>query len=74
MKDKVVPPNQAEILFSVIRAKGLPVAYIAFPEEAHGFRIAKNIKKALDSEFYFYARIFGFKPAEEIEPIDIVNL
>ncbi len=74
LKDKVVPPNQAEIMFDAIRAKGLPVAYISFEEESHGFRIAENIKQALDSEFYFYARVFGFEPAEAIEPIEIVNL
>ena len=74
LKDKVVPPNQAEMMFDAIKAKGLPVAYISFEQEAHGFRIAENIKQALDSEFYFYARIFGFEPAEAIEPIKIVNL
>ena len=74
LKDKVVPPNQAKMMFDAIKAKGLPVAYIAFEQEAHGFRIAENIKKALDSEFYFYARVFGFEPAEEIEAIEIINL
>ena len=74
LKDKVVPPNQAEMMFEAIKKKGLPVAYISFEQEAHGFRIADNIKKALDSEFYFYSRVFGFEPADPIEPIEIVNL
>ena len=74
LKDKVVPPNQAQIMFDAIKVKGLPVAYISFEQEAHGFRIAENIKKALDSEFYFYARVFGFEPADAIEPIEIINL
>lgn len=74
LEDRVVPPNQAEMMFSTIKEKGLPVAYVAFEHEAHGFRISENIKKALDSEFYFYARIFGFQPAESIEPIEIFNL
>ena len=74
LEDKVVPPNQAEMMFNAIEAKGLPVAYVAFEKEAHGFRISENIKKALDSEFYFYSRIFGFQPAEYIEPIEIINL
>ncbi len=73
-EDKVVPPNQAEMMFTAIRDKGLPVAYVLFPEEGHGFRQGENIKKALDSEFYFYSRIFGFEPAEKIEAIEIVNL
>ena len=74
LKDKVVPPNQAEMMFKVIKDKGLPVAYISFEQEAHGFRIAESIKKALDSEFYFYSRVFGFKPADAIEEIEIINL
>ena len=74
LEDKVVPPNQAEMMFQTIKKKGLPVAYVAFEQEAHGFRMSANIKKALDSEFYFYARIFGFSPAETIEPIEIINL
>lgn len=74
LEDKVVPPNQAEMMFNAIRDKGLPVAYVAFEGEAHGFRISENIKKALDSEFYFYSQIFGFQPAEYIEPIEIINL
>jgi dipeptidyl aminopeptidase/acylaminoacyl peptidase len=74
LEDKVVPPNQAEMMFEAIKRKGLPVAYVPFPEEAHGFRQAANIKKALESEFYFYSRVFGFEPAESIEPVEIVNL
>ena len=62
------------MMFNAIKEKGLPVAYVAFEEEAHGFRISDNIKKALDSEFYFYAQIFGFEPAENIEPVKIINL
>ena len=74
LKDRVVPPNQAQMMFNTIKEKGLPVACVVFEEEAHGFRISENIKKALDSEFYFYSRIFEFQPAEAIEPIEIVNL
>lgn len=74
LKDQVVPPNQAEMMFEAIKHKGLPVAYIAFAQEGHGFRIAENIKKALDSEFYFYSRVFGFEPADKLEQIEIINL
>ena len=74
LKDKVVPPNQAEMMFEAIKAKGLPVAYVAFEQESHGFRISENIKQALDSEFYFYSRIFGYEPADPIEPVEIINL
>ncbi len=74
LEDKVVPPNQAEMMFAAIKEKGLPVAYVTFEDEGHGFRQADNIKKALDSELYFYSRIFGFTPADDIKPIEIFNL
>ncbi|AFY37068.1 WD40-like beta Propeller containing protein [[Leptolyngbya] sp. PCC 7376] len=74
LEDKVVPPNQAEMMVDAIKAKGLPVAYVPFEGEQHGFRQAANIKKALDSEFYFYSQVFGFIPAEDIEPVEIMNL
>lgn len=73
LEDKVVPPNQAEAIYSAVREKGLPVAYLPFEGEQHGFRRAENIKRALDAEFYFYARVFGFKPADNIEPVHIEN-
>ena len=74
LDDKVVPPNQAEMMVDALRAKKLPVAYVAFEGEQHGFRQAANIKRALDGEFYFYSRVFGFTPSENIEPVEIENL
>jgi dipeptidyl aminopeptidase/acylaminoacyl peptidase len=66
LDDKVVPPNQAEMMLAAMREKKLPVAYIAFEGEGHGFRKAENIKRSLDAELYFYAKIFVF-PAN-VEP------
>jgi len=74
LEDKVVPPSQAEKMVAILKEKKLPVAYIAFEKEQHGFRMAQNIKRALDAELYFYSRIFGFEPADEIEPVGIDNL
>jgi dipeptidyl aminopeptidase/acylaminoacyl peptidase len=74
LEDKVVPPNQAETMVEAIRTKGIPVAYVAFAGEQHGFRQAKNIKKTLDAELYFYSRIFGFDLADPVEPVEIENL
>lgn len=74
LEDKVVPPNQAEMMVEALKAKGLPVAYVAYEGEQHGFRRAENIKRTLDGEFYFYSRVFGFEPAEAIEPVAIDNL
>lgn len=73
-EDKIVPPNQAELMVNALRDKGLPVAYILYAGEQHGFRKAENIKRTLDGEFYFYAQIFGFPPADDIEPLLINNL
>lgn len=73
-EDKIVPPNQAELMVDALRKKGLPVAYLLFEGEQHGFRQSQNIKRALDAELYFYSRIFGFEPADPIEPVEIENL
>src|SRR5436309_15590447 len=74
LEDKIVPPNQAEAMVAALREKGIPVAYLPFEGEQHGFRKAENIKRALDAELYFYSRIFGFEPADPLEPVDIENL
>jgi dipeptidyl aminopeptidase/acylaminoacyl peptidase len=74
LEDKVVPPDQAERMVDILRGKNLPVAYVAFKKEQHGFRMAHNIKRALDAELYFYSRIFGFQLADDIEPVEIENL
>lgn len=74
LEDKVVPPNQAQMMVEALKKKGLPVAYVPFEGEQHGFRRAETIKKALDGEFYFYARVFGFSMADTIDPIEIINL
>lgn len=73
-EDKIVPPNQAEMMVNALKQKGLPVAYVLFEGEQHGFRKAENIKRALDGEFYFYSRVFGYTPADAIEPVVISNL
>ena len=65
LEDKVVPPNQAEMMVEAVRAKGLPVAYLTFDGEQHGFRKAENIKRVLEAELYFYSRIFGFGLADD---------
>ncbi len=74
LEDKVVPPDQAERMFEAVKAKGLPVAYVPFEGEQHGFRRAENIKRALDGELYFYSKVFNFELADEVEPVEIENL
>jgi dipeptidyl aminopeptidase/acylaminoacyl peptidase len=73
-EDKVVPPNQAEKMVEAVRTKKLPVAYLTFEGEQHGFRKAENIRRVLEAELYFYSKVFGFELADSVEPIDIENL
>ncbi|GHO53309.1 S9 family peptidase [Ktedonobacter robiniae] len=74
LEDKIVPPSQAEVMVEALRAKKIPVAYLPFEGEQHGFRMAENIKRSLEAELYFYSRIFGFSLADEVEPVEIENL
>ncbi len=74
LEDKVVPPGQSETMVAALRVKGVPVAYLAFAGEQHGFRKADTIIRALEAELYFYSRILGFDLAEPVEPLVIENL
>ena len=74
LEDKVVPFNQAELMVDALRRKKLPVAYVPFAGEQHGFRQAANIKRALEAEIYFYSRVFNFELADQVEPVAIDNL
>ncbi|GAA1324978.1 S9 family peptidase [Pseudonocardia xinjiangensis] len=75
-EDEIVPPRQSELIVDALRARRLPVAYLLFEGEQHGFRRAENIRRALDAELSFYAQVLGFElPAEEgIEPVTVENL
>ena len=55
--DRVVPPNQTEMMVDALRRHGIPTGYLLFAGEGHGFRRAENIKRALDAELYFYASL-----------------
>jgi dipeptidyl aminopeptidase/acylaminoacyl peptidase len=72
-EDPVVPPNQAYMIRDALKTKGVPVAYIEFAGEGHGFRRAENIIRGKEAELWFYGRVFGFTPADPIEPVEIEN-
>ncbi|KAA8887134.1 S9 family peptidase [Nocardia colli] len=74
--DPVVPLNQSEMIVEALRARRIPVAFLVFEGEQHGFRRAENIRRALDAELSFYGQVFGFTlPASEgIEPVVVENL
>jgi dipeptidyl aminopeptidase/acylaminoacyl peptidase len=74
LDDKVVPPQQSEAMVQALRARGVPVAYMALEGEGHGFRKADSIVRTLEAELYFYQRVFGIAPAGAAAPVAIDNL
>ncbi len=74
LEDKIVLPNQAEMMVDSLKAKGIPVAYIPFAGEQHGFRISENIQRTLEAELYFYSKVFDFSAAGKIKPVQIDGL
>lgn len=73
LEDKVVTPDQAEMMRDALIERGVPVACLMFEGEGHGFRDAKNQIRALEAELSFYGQIMGFSPADELEPVEIVG-
>jgi dipeptidyl aminopeptidase/acylaminoacyl peptidase len=71
LEDLVVPPSQAVVMAAALKRNGIPYAYLAFEGEQHGFRRAETIRRTLEAELYFYGRILGFEPADELEPVEI---
>lgn len=74
LDDRVVPPNQSRMMADAARAKGLPVAFLTFEGEQHGFRRRDTIARCLEAELYFYGAIFSFAPADQAAPVAIDNL
>jgi dipeptidyl aminopeptidase/acylaminoacyl peptidase len=74
-QDKIVPASQAELMVAALKAKGLPVAYVVFAGEQHGFRQAANIRAQVDGEFTFFCTVFGIVPADadRLPPLHIDN-
>ncbi len=68
-EDEVVPPNQSEAIVAAVAAKGIPHAYLVFEGEQHGFRQAPNVIRSFEAELWFYGHVFGFEPADDIEPL-----
>jgi len=74
LDDRVVPPSQAEAIVAALAANGIPYAYLAFEGEGHGFRGAAAIRRSLEAELSFLGQVFGFEPADALEPIDLHGL
>jgi dipeptidyl aminopeptidase/acylaminoacyl peptidase len=73
-EDPVVPPNQSRMIVDALKKRGAPVAYMQFAGEGHGLRKAESIVASLNAELSFYGRVFGFKPADVLPPLQIDNL
>jgi dipeptidyl aminopeptidase/acylaminoacyl peptidase len=74
LDDRVVPPSQAEIMVEALRRKGTPYAYLPFEGEGHGFRRSDSLQRSLEAVLAFVGRIFGFQPADEVQPLEVANL
>ena len=73
-EDEIVPPAQSEMIVEALEARGVPVAYLLFEGEQHGFRNADNIVAALEAELAFFGRILGFTPADNLPALAISGL
>ena len=71
LEDAVVPPAQAEAIVAALSERGVPHAYLPFAGEQHGFRMAETQIRALEAELSFYAEVFGFTPADQLEPLEL---
>jgi dipeptidyl aminopeptidase/acylaminoacyl peptidase len=70
-EDKVVPPSQSRAIVSALQKKGVPVEYIEFEGEQHGFRKAESVVRSLEAELAFYGKVFGFTPTGSERPFAV---
>jgi dipeptidyl aminopeptidase/acylaminoacyl peptidase len=74
LDDRVVPPSQAESMAAALAANGIPYVHLAFEGEGHGFRGATAIRRTLEARLSFLGQVFGFEPADELEPLVMPGL
>src|SRR3990170_4838248 len=74
LDDKVVLPSQAEKMVAALRRNRVPHAVLRFEGESHGFRREATHIRSIEAELYFYGKVFGFTPADAIEPMEIEGL
>ena len=72
--DRVVPPTQAEAIVAALQANDIPHGYLLFEGEGHGFRGEAAIRRAQEAELSFLGQVFGFEPADAIEPLPLDGL
>jgi len=59
LEDRVVPPEQARLMFEAVRSRGLASELLLFEDERHGFRRAETIVRCLEAELRFYQDALG---------------
>ncbi len=65
-EDAIVPPEQSEMIVEALSQRNVPVTYVLFEGEQHGFRKAENIVRALETELAFFGEVCGFVPADDL--------
>jgi dipeptidyl aminopeptidase/acylaminoacyl peptidase len=61
LEDKIVPPNQAEKMYTALRKRGIPTELVMYEGEQHSFRKAENIRDSLEKELAFYLKAWAVK-------------
>jgi dipeptidyl aminopeptidase/acylaminoacyl peptidase len=74
LDDKVVPPDQSVAMVQALKKNQVPVAYLEFAGEGHGFRQSQNIRRSYEAELYFFGKVMGFEPADKLNAVEITNL
>jgi dipeptidyl aminopeptidase/acylaminoacyl peptidase len=71
--DKITPANQSEMILDSLRGRQVPVMYLLFEGEGHGFRKYETNLACLKAELAFYGKVFDFTPADDLPPIPLEN-
>lgn len=64
LEDQVVLPDQARGIVAALRARQVPVLYLEFEGEGHGFVRSDTLVQSLEAAHGFLAWVFGFQPAD----------
>jgi dipeptidyl aminopeptidase/acylaminoacyl peptidase len=74
LEDRVVPPSQLVAMVDALHGRGIPHATLSLEGEGHGYRKAESRRAVLAAELSFLGQVFGFTPADAIEPINVEHL
>ncbi len=72
-EDVIVAPNQSEMVVAALQERSVPVCYLLFEGEQHGFRRAESLITALEAELRFFGEILGFIPDGNLPDIKMLR-